>query len=94
MMSDKLGLLAIRSRENIRSTKVTLELQNHWRMANGKVGIVLRDLALAEIRSNPLLGKRRGWHYNLGQYSGEALYGKITRSTVLMKTCICIFFLF
>ena len=55
-------------------TKVTLGLQNHWRMANDEVGIVPQDLTLAEICSNPLLGKRRGWHYNRGQYSGGALY--------------------
>ena len=52
-------------------TKVTLGLQNHWRMANGEVGIVPRDLALATIRSNPLLGKRRGWHYNRGGGGGN-----------------------
>ena len=38
-------------------TKVTLGLQNHWRMANGEVGIVPLDLTLAEIRSDPFLGK-------------------------------------
>ena len=31
------------------------------------VGIMLRDLTLAEIRFNSLLGKRRGWHYKQGQ---------------------------
>ena len=36
-------------------TKVTLGLQNHWRMVNGGVGIVSRDLTLAEIRSIPIL---------------------------------------
>ena len=56
-----LDLLAIRLGEN-HITKVTLGLQNHWRMTNSGVGIVPRDLALAEIRSNHLLGRRRGWH--------------------------------
>ena len=42
-------------------TKMTLGLQNHWRMANSGVGIMPRDLTLAEIRSNTLLGRRRGW---------------------------------
>ena len=37
-------------------TKMTLGLQNHWRMANSGVGIIPRDLALAEIRSNTLKG--------------------------------------
>ena len=55
-------------------TKMTLGLQSHWRMANSGVGIVPRDLTLAEIRSNTLIGRRRGWHYNRGQYSGGALY--------------------
>ena len=55
-------------------TKVTLGLQIHWRIANGGVGIVPRDLTVAEIRSNPSLGRRRGWHYNRGQYSWGALY--------------------
>ena len=54
-------------------TKVTLGVQNHWRMANGEAGIVPRDLPLVEICSSPLLGKRCGWHYNGGQYSGGAL---------------------
>ena len=49
-------------------------LQNHWWMANSGVGIMLRDLTLAEIRLNTLIGRRRGWHYNRGQYSGGALY--------------------
>ena len=52
-------------------TKVTLRLQNHWRMANAGVGIVQRDLTSAEIRCNPLLGRRLGWQYNRRQYSGE-----------------------
>ena len=43
-------------------------------MANGEVGIVPRDLTLAGIRSYPLLGRRRVWHYNRAQYSGGALY--------------------
>ena len=60
--------------------KVTLGLQNHWRMANGAVGIVPRDLTLAEIRSNPLLDRRRGWHYKRGQYSGGAMYMFVKKS--------------
>ena len=57
-------------------TKLTLRLQNQTRMANGGVGIVPRDLPLEEIRSNPLLGRRWGWHYNRGaiQLSGGALH--------------------
>ena len=58
-------------------TKMTLGLHNHWRTANSEVGIVPRDLPLAGIRSNTLIGRRRGWHYYRGQYSGEALYMKI-----------------
>ena len=45
---------------------MTLGFQNHWRITNGGVGIVPRDLTLAEIRSNPLFGRMRGWHYNRG----------------------------
>ena len=45
-------------------------------MANGGVGIVPRDLTLAEIRSNPSLGRRRGWHYNRGAIQlGSTVYG-------------------
>ena len=29
-----------------------------------------RDLTLEEIRSNTLIVRRRGWHYNRGQYRG------------------------
>ena len=73
MISDKLDPLAIRSGGGgwKHMTKMTLGLQNHWRMANGRVGIVPRDLALAEIRSNPLLGRRRGLHYNWGRGGGS-----------------------
>ena len=63
---------------------MTLGFQNHWRIANGGVGIVPRDLTLAEIRSDPLVGRMRGWHYNRGQYSRGALY--------LLKMDICNFF--
>ena len=73
MMSDKLDLLAIQSGGK-HMTKVTLVLQNHWQMANGGVGIVPWDLTLAEIHSNPLLGRRRDWHFNRGQCCGGALY--------------------
>ena len=55
-------------------TKMTLGLQNHWRMTNSGVGIMPRYLTLAEIRSNTLIGRRRGWHYKRGQYSGGVLY--------------------
>ena len=66
-------------------TKVTLGLQNYWRMANGEVGIVPRDLTLAGIRSYPLLGRRRGWHYNRAQYSGGALFIQSTTSQIYSK---------
>ena len=54
--------------------KRTLGLQNYWRMANTEDDIVPRFFTFAEIRLNTLLGIRRGWHYNRGQYSGGALY--------------------
>ena len=38
-------------------TKVTLGLQNHWRILNGEVGIVPRDLTFREIRSNRYLAE-------------------------------------
>ena len=50
-------------------TKVTLGLQNPWQITDTAVGILQRDLPLAEIRSSTLLGNRRGQHYNRGQYS-------------------------
>ena len=55
-------------------TKVTLGLQNHWRMANSEVCIVPWDLTLAEIRFNNLIGRKRSWHYNRDQYNRTALY--------------------
>ena len=54
-------------------TQVTLGLQNYWRIANTGDGIIPRYLTLLEIRLTTLLGIRRGWHYNRGQYSGVAL---------------------
>ena len=54
-------------------TKVTLGLQNHLRMKEGGVDIVPPDLTSTGIRSNTLLSRRQGWHYNRGQYSGGAL---------------------
>ena len=58
-------------------TKMTLGLQNHWRMANSGVGIMPRDLTLAEIRSNTLIGRSRGWHYNRGAIQrGRTVYPK------------------
>ena len=53
-------------------TKVTLGLLNYWRMADTGDGIIPRELILAEICLTTLLGIRRGWHYNRGQYSGGA----------------------
>ena len=63
-------------------TKMALGLQNHWRMANSGFGIMPQDLTLAEIRSNTLIGIRRGWHYNWGQCSVSVMHARITRSLV------------
>ena len=56
MMSDKLGLLAIRSGEN-RSQKCHRDFKTigGWQLEGW---IVQRDLPLAEIRSNPSLGRK------------------------------------
>ena len=71
-------------------TKVTLGLQSHWRMANGGVGIVPRELTWAGIRFNPLLGRRRGWHYIQGQYSGGALFTEMSRDVTTQILCVLI----
>ena len=70
-------------------TKMALGLPNHWRMANSGVGIMPRDLTLAEIRLNTLIGIRRGWHYNRGQYSGGALYLQFDRCKIYIHV-ICV----